>query len=130
VTAATFSARSAGRSSGKFSTIGLIWADGGYTGRLVDWAQAVLAFTVTIVKCTDDPTGFQVIPRRWVVERTPAWISKHRRCVRDCETRPEHAGAMVYIAMIRTMSRLNPVMRRALRDAEAECCVASAWSSL
>jgi transposase len=89
----------------KFSTVRLIWADGGYAGRLVTWAQTVLALTVTIVKRTDDLTGFRVIPRRWVVERTLAWISKHRRCVRDYETRPEHSEAMVYIAMIMTMSR-------------------------
>src|SRR5436305_14002029 len=89
----------------KLSTISLIWADGGYAGRLVTWAQTVLTFTVTIVKRTDDLTGFRVIPRRWVVQRTLAWISKHRRCVRDYETRPEHAEAMVYIAMIMTMSR-------------------------
>jgi transposase len=89
----------------KFSTIAQVWADGGYTGRLVDWAKAVLAFTVTVVKRTDDLAGFRVIPRRWVVERTLAWISKHRRCVRDYETLPEHAEAMVYIAMIMTVSR-------------------------
>jgi transposase len=89
----------------KFSTVGLVWADGGYAGRLVGWARAVLAFTVTIVKRTDDLAGFRVIPRRWVVERTLAWISKHRRCVRDYETLPEHAEAMVYIAMIMTTSR-------------------------
>jgi transposase len=89
----------------KFSTVTLIWADGGYAGRLVGWARAVLACTVTIVKRTDDLAGFRVIPRRWVVERTLAWISKHRRCVRDYETLPEHAEAMVYIAMIMTMSR-------------------------
>jgi transposase len=89
----------------KFSTVALIWADGGYAGRLVCWARAVLAFTVTIVKRTDDLAGFRVIPRRWVVERTLAWISKHRRCVRDYETLPQHAEAMVYVAMIMTMSR-------------------------
>jgi transposase len=89
----------------KFSTIGLIWADGGYAGRLVTWAKTVLSFAVTIVKRTDDLAGFRVIPRRWVVERTLGWISKHRRCVRDYETLPEHAEAMVYIAMIMTMSR-------------------------
>ena len=89
----------------KFSTIALIWADGGYAGRLVDWAKTVLSFAVTIVKRTDDTAGFQVIPRRWVVERTLAWISKYRRCVRDYETRTDHSEAMVYIAMIMTMSR-------------------------
>ena len=89
----------------KVSTIVLIWADGGYAGRLVRWAQTVLALTVSIVKRTDDLTGFQVIPRRWGVERTLAWISEHRRCVRDYETRPQHAEAMVHLAMIMTMSR-------------------------
>src|SRR3954453_18365718 len=89
----------------RFSTITLIWADGGYAGRLVTWAQAVLAFTVTFGKRTDDLASFRVIPRRWVVERTLAWISKHRRCVRDYETLPEHSEAMVQIAMIMTMSR-------------------------
>ena len=89
----------------RFSTITLIWADGGYAGRLISWAKTVLGFAVTIVKRTDDLAGFQVIPRRWVVERTLAWISKHRRCVRDYETLPEHAEAVVHIAMIMTMSR-------------------------
>lgn len=89
----------------KFSTITHCWADGGYTGRLVVWTRKVLAITIEVVKRTDDVKGFKVLPRRWAVERTLAWISKHRRCVRDYETRPDHHEAMVYIAMIMTMSR-------------------------
>jgi transposase len=89
----------------RFSTIGLVWADGGYAGRLLIWARTVLALTVEVVKRTDDVTGFAVLPRRWVVERTFAWISKFRRCVRDYETLPAHHEAMVYISMIMTMSR-------------------------
>ena len=89
----------------RFSTISLVWADGGYAGRFVTWAKNVLALVVEVVKRTDDATGFTVLPRRWVVERTFAWISKHRRCVRDYETRPDHHEAMVHIAMIVTMSR-------------------------
>lgn len=54
----------------RFSTIAVVWADGGYAGRLVIWAKAVLAFTVEIVKRSDDIQGFTVLPRRWVVERT------------------------------------------------------------
>lgn len=88
-----------------FSTITLVWADGGYSGRLVTWAKSVLSLTVTIVKRDDDTTGFTVLPRRWVVERTFGWISKYRRCVRDYETRPDHHEAMVRIAMIAVMSR-------------------------
>ncbi|WP_429428424.1 IS5 family transposase [Nocardia sp. GAS34] len=87
----------------RFSTITLTWADSGYTGRLVHWAHQVLNLAVMIVKRTD--SGFVVLPRRWVVERTLAWISKHRRLVRDYETRPDHHEAMVYIATIMTTSR-------------------------
>ena len=90
---------------GRFSTVSLVWADGGYAGRLVIWARKVLALTVEVVKRTDDVKGFAVLPRRWVVERTFAWISKFRRCVRDYETLPAHHEAMVYISMIMTMSR-------------------------
>jgi transposase len=89
----------------RFATITLIWADGGYAGRLVRWATQVLDFGVQIVKRSDDLAGFRVLPRRWVVERTFGWISKHRRCVRDYETRPDHHEAMVHLAMIKTMSR-------------------------
>jgi transposase len=53
-----------------FSTITLVWADGGYAGRLVTWAKAVPCLTLTVVKRTDDIKGFVVLPRRWVVERT------------------------------------------------------------
>ena len=89
----------------RFSTISLVWADGGYAGRLVIWAKKVLSLTVQVVKRTDDVTGFHVLPRRWVVERTFAWISKYRRCVRDYETLPAHHEAMIYISSIMTLSR-------------------------
>ncbi len=59
--------------------------DGGYAGRLVTWAKARLALTVEIVKRSDDMTGFVVLPRRWVVERTLSWICRRHRCVRDYE---------------------------------------------
>ncbi len=89
----------------RFSTIRLVWADGDYAGRLVIWAQKVLSLTVEVVKRTDDVKGFTVLPRRWVIERTFAWISKFRRCVRDYETLPTHHDAMARISMVMTMSR-------------------------
>jgi transposase len=85
--------------------IRLIWADGGYAGKLVDWALATVKITMAIVKRSDDATGFVVLPRRWVVERTLAWITGHRRCVRDYERLPEHHEAMVRWSMIRITSR-------------------------
>lgn len=87
------------------SSVRHVWADGGYAGRLLPWAKRVLELTVEVVKRTDNVAGFRVLPRRWVVERTFGWITKHRRCVRDYETLPEHHEAMIHIAMIMTMSR-------------------------
>lgn len=89
----------------RFSTISLVWADGGYAGRLVSWAYQVLALTVTIVKRSDDTTGFVVLPRRWVVERTFGWLLRYRRLVRDYERRPEHHEAMVLWATVAIMTR-------------------------
>jgi transposase len=58
-----------------------------------------------IVKRSDTAVGFVVLPRRWVVERTLAWITRHRRCVRDYERLPTHHEAMVRWTMIRITSR-------------------------
>lgn len=88
-----------------FRRIRLVWADGGYAGKLVDWARTSLRITLRIVKRSDNTTGFVVLPRRWVVERTLAWIAGHRRCVRDYERLPEHHEAMVRWTMIRITSR-------------------------
>jgi len=87
---------------GSFSTIRLVWADGGYPGRLLIWAKDVLTLTMRIIKCIPRASGFHVRPRIWVVERRFAWITKHCRCVRDYE--PDHHEAMVPLAMITTMT--------------------------
>ena len=89
----------------RFSTISLVWADGGYAGRLVSWAPQVLTLTVTIVNRSEDTTGFVVLPRRWVVERTFGWLMRYRRLVRDYERRPEHHEAMVLWATVTIMTR-------------------------
>ena len=89
----------------RFSTITLVWADGGYAGRLVAWASAVLALSVTIVKRTDNLSGFVVLPRRWVVERSFGWLNRHRRLVRDYERLPEHHEAMALWATTMIMTR-------------------------
>lgn len=88
-----------------FRRVRLIWADGGYAGRLVDWAHANLKIVLQIVKRPEDATGFVVLPRRWVVERTLAWITGHRRCIRDYERLCAHHEAMVRWAMIGITSR-------------------------
>jgi transposase len=72
----------------------LVWADGGYTGGLVDWCRQKLAFTLEIVKRTDDTEGFVIRPRRWVAERAFAWLNS-RRVVRDYGTLPATGEAMI-----------------------------------
>lgn len=89
----------------RFSTIRLVWADGGYAGRLVTWAHCALNLAVTVVKRGEDVSGFVVLPRRWVVERTFGWLLRHRRLVRDYERRPEHHEAMVLWATVSIMTR-------------------------
>ena len=89
----------------RFHRIVLVWADGGYTGRLVDWAKEKLRLTLRIIKRSDDTSGFVVLPRRWVVERTLGWLMRSRRLVRDYETLPEVHEAMVLWSMTRLMTR-------------------------
>ncbi|TCM44440.1 transposase [Kribbella sp. VKM Ac-2568] len=84
--------------------IRLVWADSGYAGALSDWARDTVNVAVQIVKRTERHR-FVVLPRRWVVERTLAWITRHRRCARDYEGLPAHHEAMVCWAMIRITSQ-------------------------
>jgi transposase len=83
----------------------LAWADAGHQAhRLTAWATA-LRITLQIVRRPDDLHTFTVLPRRWVVEQTFAWISKHRRTVRDYEKLPASHEAMILWAMIALMTR-------------------------
>lgn len=87
--------------------LALAWADRAYTGEYRDWAQRDLGIRVEVVY--QDPgaggQGFRVLPRRWVIERTNAWISRRRRCARDYERLPAHHAAMVQLAAILQMTR-------------------------
>jgi transposase len=86
-------------------SIALVWADGGYAGRCVEIARRLLHITLSIVKKPEGQRTFEVLPRRWVVERTLSWLVRCRRLDRDYERRPEHAEAMVKWAMIGLMTR-------------------------
>lgn len=87
-----------------FPSVTLAWADGGYAGKLLTWAQQNLALTVEIVK-RNAAHAFVVLRHRWVVERTFAWITRSRRTVRDYERLPEHHATMVRWSMIIIMTR-------------------------
>jgi transposase len=82
-----------------------VFADAGFAGRLVEWAKCVLNVIVHIVRKPEGQKGFSVLPRRWAVERTLAWITAHRRLARDYERLPAHSEAMIRWAAINTMTR-------------------------
>jgi putative transposase len=90
-----------------FPSVKLAWADGGYAGKLVTWASSRLKpkLTLEIVKRPDDLHTFKVLPRRWVVERTLSWITRHRRTIRDYERQAAHHETYIYWAMIIVMTR-------------------------
>jgi putative transposase len=91
-----------------YDRLAKIWADAGYAGALVDWVKALRPrgrLHLDIVRRPDDAKGFQVLHRRWIVERTFGWFVKQRRLVRDYEARTQHSEAMLYITMIPLMLR-------------------------
>jgi transposase len=88
-----------------FSTLKIMWADSGYDGKpLAAWAKTIAAITLEVVRRTS-PHSFQVVRRRWVVERTFGWLMRYRRLARDYERLTAHHEAMVYWATILIMTK-------------------------
>ena len=91
----------------RFSRLRLIWADSIYERRgLPPWVRDLRTrrkLRLEVVKRREGQQGFEVLPRRWVVERTFAWLGFHRRMSKDYEALPETSEVMIYVAMIRLM---------------------------
>lgn len=88
-----------------FATLRLMWADACYGGSPVsDFMKKTAGITIEVVKRTS-PHSFQVIRRRWVVERTFGWLMRYRRLCRDYEKLPENHEAMVYWATVFIMTK-------------------------
>ena len=90
---------------GRFPRLERIWADGAYAGKLVLWARNVGGWTLELVRRPANQNTFEVIPRRWVVERTFAWLGRYRRLSKDYEELPQTPEAWVYAAMTGLMLR-------------------------
>ena len=128
---------------GEFPRLQLVWADQGYTGDLDSWMEEKLGWRLEIVRRTSPQEqwdkiqaiakerrragasvfamwaglstgrGIEVLPHRWVVERTFAWLGKYRRLSKDYEFLPESSEVMIYLAMIRLMlKRLDKIARK------------------
>jgi putative transposase len=83
-----------------------VFADGGYAGNKLRGALARIGrWTLEIIKRSDRAKGFEVLPRRWVVERTFSWLGRCRRLAKDFETTIASATAWAFVAHIRTVTR-------------------------
>jgi len=126
VTAASLQDRDGGRrildrARMAMPSIALVWADGGYAGKLVAWVARYCRIVLEIVRKPEGQRTFEVLPRRWVVERTLSWLVRWRRLDRDYERLPTHSEAMVKWAMIGLMARrlAPPPGRRPWQPADA-----------
>jgi transposase len=95
-----------------------LWVDAGYSGKGAEWVRTVLGWTVEVVKRPQRwvwlpegarppplPTGFRVLKRRWVVERTFAWLGRYRRLSKDYEVLPASEEAWIYLATANLLVR-------------------------
>ncbi|MFD5084103.1 transposase [Kitasatospora sp. NPDC058406] len=110
VTAACVTDREAGRTllarlPQQHWRITLVWADGGCTGCLLDFARNAWRIALTVVRRNDDAAGFTVLPKRWLVERMFAWLMRSRRLARDYEARTDTSETMIRWSMSMLMSR-------------------------
>jgi putative transposase len=83
----------------------LIWADGAYED-ITAWVKKQFGWRLEVVRRSPDTKGFQILPRRWVVERTFGWFGRYRRLARDYEHQTLSSESMVYVASIHRMLRL------------------------
>ena len=87
-----------------------VWVDGGYRGELLKWVKRKFRYYLEVVLRSDDMKGFVVLPKRWVVERTFAWLGNHRRLSKDYERHIKTSETIIQLAMIRLMlRRLKPL---------------------
>jgi putative transposase len=95
--------------AGWFPRLLTIFADGGYAGRLETYAAGLGGWLLSIVKRGDQAKGFVLLPKRWVVERTFAWLGRYRRLSKDYEEQTRNSETMIRLAMINLMvHRLQP----------------------
>ena len=93
------------RLGGACKKLRLIWVDGTYRGQLVEWVSQHLRFILRVTLRPEGAKGFVLLPRRWVVERTLAWLNQSRRLSKDYERLPKSSEAMIYLSMTRLMLR-------------------------
>jgi putative transposase len=93
------------KAKGCFPRLQKIWADGGYAGTLIGWVKDRCDWILEIVKRSDSAKGFEILPHRWIVERTFGWLNRARRLSKNYERLTASSEAMIYLAMLPLMTR-------------------------
>jgi putative transposase len=92
-----------------FPRVRKLWVDSAYAGNFEDWVATILGWDVEIVRKLAEQIGFEVQPKRWIVERSLAWLARHRRLAKDYEHLPECSEAHIYLVSIGLLlKRLAP----------------------
>jgi len=100
------------------STIKIIWADYAYRGKeFIQWVKKQFDCDFAVVEKKKTDKGFQVLPKRWIVERTFAWLSRSRRLSKDYERKPTSSASQVYAAASRLMLQQIGKQRALLKGA-------------
>lgn len=94
---------------GRFPRLRLLWAGGGFAGKLVGWTQQFSGWVLESIRRSDAQQGFKLLPKRWIVECTFTWFGQYRRLSKDAGYLPQSSEAMIRLAMIGLMlRRLEP----------------------
>lgn len=109
---------------GFFNRLARTWADGAYAGQLIEWVKTTCHCVLEIVKRSDTLTGFRVLLRHLVVERTFRWLNRYRRLAKGYERLPESSEAMIHIALIRLMLARLARKQQAEQQRQQQSCQA------
>jgi putative transposase len=101
---------------GRFPRLQHVWADGGYNQTMLEWFLRCLDCTIEIVTRIAEP-GFQVLPKRWIVERTFGWFNRSRLLSKEYDVYVEVSEYWVYLASIQVM------MRRVARSRQRQLAI-------
>ena len=97
------------RVMGEQERLELVWADGGFENRIEAWTEQECGWQVAIVKRDPEQPGWQVLPKRWIVERTYGWLGRYRSLSKEYDYLPQSSESRIYLAMIhRMLCRLTP----------------------
>jgi putative transposase len=94
------------RAKDRLPRLKVVWADGAYAA-VAAWAKSACRWTLQTILRPVGVRGFVVLPKRWIGERTFAWLGRYRRLSKDYEAEPSSSEAWIYVAMIHRMARVS-----------------------